>query len=339
MPKYKIYLFKGKDDREHKKVFKEINFEGKYIDALRKGHALMTENNCKDFDVPINSSVEAYKQFIARFSELTKTKKEIVANTLSNIFTMRLIGNKTHGDLAEVGIAEFINQYMSGYKGEHVGKDLYRAKGHEEDIVILSEKDEIEIPVSLKAYGDGPLQLSTDKDSLLWSLLSSYGDEITDKDKLNKIINSKAMQDVFTINVMPLIYRESSMECNILIFDGKKALDEVDKITKVDGSSKSGKGKGRLHPIYKFVNKKGEYIFEVRYGGKTANALQRGLWTHTKNAEQYFHSATNGWIKYIHNKDIIELIRLGLNTSPSAHKEVNKKLKDDVERIRKNGKI
>ena len=25
---------------------------------------------------------------------------------------MRLIGNKTHGDLAEIGMAEFINQFM-----------------------------------------------------------------------------------------------------------------------------------------------------------------------------------------------------------------------------------
>jgi hypothetical protein len=25
---------------------------------------------------------------------------------------MRLIGNKTHGDLAEIGIMEFVNQYL-----------------------------------------------------------------------------------------------------------------------------------------------------------------------------------------------------------------------------------
>ena len=52
---------------------------------------------------------------------------------------MRIIGNKTHGDLAEIGIAEFINQYMYDFKSVHVGKDLYRAKEHEEDIVIINE--------------------------------------------------------------------------------------------------------------------------------------------------------------------------------------------------------
>jgi hypothetical protein len=49
----------------------------------------------------------------------------------------------------------------------HVGKDLYRAKSQEEDIKIINELTKEEFPVSLKAYGDGPLQLSTDKDSLI----------------------------------------------------------------------------------------------------------------------------------------------------------------------------
>ncbi|MCY4233675.1 MAG: hypothetical protein OXE59_08065 [Bacteroidetes bacterium] len=64
---------------------------------------------------------------------------------------MRLIGNKTHGDLAEIAISEFVNQYMYDFSSIHVGKDLYRAKSQEE------------FQVSLKAYGVGPLQLSTDK--------------------------------------------------------------------------------------------------------------------------------------------------------------------------------
>jgi hypothetical protein len=65
--------------------------------------------------------------------------------------------------LAEIAIAEFINQYMYDFKSVHVGKDLYRAKQHEEDINIINEITKEEFPVSLKAYGDGPLQLSTDK--------------------------------------------------------------------------------------------------------------------------------------------------------------------------------
>lgn len=52
---------------------------------------------------------------------------------------MRLIGNKTHGDLAETGIAEFVNQFMYDFKALHVGKDLYRAKQHEEGCVSCNK--------------------------------------------------------------------------------------------------------------------------------------------------------------------------------------------------------
>ena len=101
-----------------------------------------------------------YKDFQKRFKLLIEKDKRFIETTLSNIFTMRIIGNKTHGDLAEIGIAEFINQYMYDFKSVHVGKDLYRAKEHEEDIVIINELNGEKFPLSLKAYGDGPLQLS-----------------------------------------------------------------------------------------------------------------------------------------------------------------------------------
>ena len=96
----------------------------------------------------------------------------MIINTLSNIFTMRLIGNKTHGDLAEIGIAEFINQFMYDFTSEHVGKDRFRAKGYEEDILVINEITKAEFSVSLKAYGHGPLQLSTDKNQKLFSFLN-----------------------------------------------------------------------------------------------------------------------------------------------------------------------
>ena len=77
----------------------------------------------------------AYEDFKTRFNLLARKHKHLVVNTLSNIFTMRLIGNKTHGDLAEIGMAEFINQFMYDYKSIHVGKVKFRAKEHEEDIL------------------------------------------------------------------------------------------------------------------------------------------------------------------------------------------------------------
>lgn len=117
------------------------------------------------------SQITPYKEFIKRLSLLLSKYPELITTTLSNIFTMRLIGNKTHGDLAEIAIAEFINQYMYDFKSIHVGKDLYRAKQHEEDIKIINQIDKVEFPVSLKAYGDGPLQLSTDKKFLMFPRL------------------------------------------------------------------------------------------------------------------------------------------------------------------------
>lgn len=72
----------------------------------------------------------AYKDFTARLKLLFSKHPTLITTTLSNIFTMRLIGNKTHGDPAEIAIAEFINQYMYDFRSVHVGKDLYRAGGN-----------------------------------------------------------------------------------------------------------------------------------------------------------------------------------------------------------------
>ena len=128
--------------------------------------------------------MDPYKDFKERFKLLVGKHRHLVVNTLSNIFTMRLIGNKTHGDLAEIGIAEFINQFMYDFKSIHVGKDLFRAKEREEDIMIINEVTKAEFPVSLKAYGDGPLQLSTDSEQKMFPYLETQGKDITDKKKI-----------------------------------------------------------------------------------------------------------------------------------------------------------
>lgn len=58
-------------------------------------------------------SKKAYADFIKRFSLLIKKHPQLITTTLSNIFTMRLIGNKTHGDLAEIAIAEIPRRHFS----------------------------------------------------------------------------------------------------------------------------------------------------------------------------------------------------------------------------------
>ena len=163
-----------------------------------------------------------FDDFKDRFKLLATKNQGLVVNTLSDIFTMRLIGNKTHGDLAEIGIVEFINQFMYDFKIIHVGKDLFRAKEHEEDILIINEITNTRFPVSLKAYGDGPLQLSTDSDQKIFPFLENSGRDIKNKKDILKIFDSVEFSDFGAINIMPLIYNEQKKRCNIIIFDQKK---------------------------------------------------------------------------------------------------------------------
>lgn len=283
-----------------------------------------------------------YEEFKHRFKLLASKNHHLIVNTLSNIFTMRLIGNKTHGDLAEIGMAEFINQFMYDFKSIHVGKDMFRAKEHEEDIVIINEITKAKFPVSLKAYGDGPLQLSTDSRQKMFPYLEKFSSKIKEHKQIAEIFKAEEFSDFGVINVMPLIYDEKSHRCNIMIFNHKKAMNNTEKIIYVDKGKKfdftTGKvarGKGRSHPIFMFVDSKNNYICEVRYGGASANALQRGLWTNTKNAVDYFDSLTNGWIDYSHNHTLVKLFSLALNSSEKGHKLANEILQKDIDALKK----
>ena len=285
-----------------------------------------------------NKVENPYKDFKERFKLLVSKQRHLVVTTLSNIFTMRLIGNKTHGDLAEIGIAEFIKQFMYDFDSIHVGKDLFRAKEHEEDIIIINELTKVKFPVSLKAYGDGPLQLSTDSDQKMFPYLAKQGRDIKDRKKIIEIFTSEAFSEFNNINVMPLIYREEDKQCNIMIFDPEKVISDTARIRYVGfGKSLSKKktGKSRIHPIFVFLDKKNNYICEVRYGGASANALQRGLWTNTKNATNYFDSLTNGWIDYSHNHTLVKLFALALNSTEESHKDANVILQKDIDKLKK----
>lgn len=269
-------------------------------------------------------SKEAYKDFTIRFGLLIKKYPTLITITLSNIFTMRLIGNKTHGDLAEIAISEFINQYMYDFKSVHVGKDLYRAKTSEEDITVSNEVTGEDFSVSLKAYGDGPLQLSTDKDFRMFPFLESLGDYIDCPNTIAEVFDNPAFSAFSGINVLPLIYDERNQRCNILVFDSEKARRCTARIERVSES------RGRKHPVYRFFDDKGSYICEVRYGNAASNALQRGLWTNTKNAIDYFYSVTNGWVDYSHNKVLVQLFSHALVSSSNGHLAALGLVKEDI---------
>lgn len=270
------------------------------------------------------SNPDPYKDFTERLKLLVSKHPTLITTTLSNIFTMRLIGNKTHGDLAEIAIAEFINQYMYDFRSIHVGKDLYRAKSKEEDIKIINEITKAEFPVSLKAYGDGPLQLSTDKTASMFPRLQREGEEITSTGQLKSIFADPAFSAFTTINVLPLIYDEMAQRCNILVFDSMSARSATKRI------AFRSAGQGRKHPVYRFYDAAGDYICEVRYGDAAANALQRGLWTHTRNGLKYFDSITGGWIDYSHNKVLVALFSHALVSSEAGHVSALEKVKEDI---------
>ncbi len=269
-------------------------------------------------------SATAYKEFTTRLKLLISKQPELITTTLGNIFTMRLIGNKTHGDLAEIAISEFINQYMYDFHSVHVGKDLFRAKSQEEDIKIINEITEAEFPVSLKAYGDGPLQLSTDKTYSMFPRLEQEGGDIIGSKKVNVILDDPAFSAFRNINVLPLIYNEKSQRCNILVFDYAVARDAVVRIVR------EGVGQKRKHPVYRFYDVEDNYICEVRYGDAAANALQRGLWTHTRNGIRFFNSITNGWIDYSPNHVLVKLFSHALVSSPLGHTSALEKIKEDI---------
>lgn len=272
---------------------------------------------------------EAYKDFTNRLKLLISKQPDLITITLSNIFTMRLIGNKTHGDLAEIAIVEFINQYMYDFQSIHVGKDMYRAKSHEEDIKIINEITKIEFPVSLKAYGDGPLQLSTDKNFRMFPRLEQENDDIVENHKIKSIFNDPAFAEFTNINVLPLIYNEDKQRCNILVFNYDQAMENTARIIREDA------GRGRKHAVYRFYGPQGDYICEVRYGDAAANALQRGLWTHTKNALSYFDSITNGWIDYSHNLVLVQLFSHALVSSIDGHTVALERIKEDIALLKK----
>ena len=279
------------------------------------------------------SQADAYKDFTDRFRLLAAKRPDLVTTTLGNIFTMRLMGNKTHGDLAEVAMAEFVNQYMYDFQSTHVGKELFRAKSQEEDIMVLNELTKAEFPVSLKAYGEGPLQLSTDKGFQMFPRLEREKGDIAGRKAVAAIFKDPAFAAFADVNVMPLIYDEKSKRCNIMIFNYRRAADETLQIVK------EGQGPQRRHPVFKFYGRDGQYICEVRYGDAAANALQRGLWTHTKRAAPFFDSITNGWIDYSHNLVLVELFSHALVASAAGHAEALDRIKQDIARLQRRTEV
>ena len=158
--------------------------------------------------------------------------------------------------------------------------------------------------------------------------LEKEGTSVTGKENIAKIFNDPAFEEFSHINVLPMIYNEKKQRCNILVFDYERAKQQTAKIARED------EGRGRTHPVYRFYDAEAKYVCEVRYGGASANALQRGLWTNTKNGLKYFDSVTNGWIDYSHNKILVQLFSHALVSSSAGHESALEKIKEDIVRLK-----
>jgi len=163
---------------------------------------------------------------------------------------------------------------------------------------------------------------------LMFARLKQEGDEIANTGKVKKILDEPVFKNFTGINVLPLIYDETEMKCNIFVFDYERACESTVRI------SYEGPGGRRKHPVYRFYDSDNSYVCEVRYGVATANALQRGLWTHTKKGIKYFDSITNGWIDYSHNLILVKLFSHALVSSSDGHSSALEKIKEDIARLK-----
>ena len=64
--------------------------------------------------VHIDMKITAFARFSAQFEKSFKDNPRVIRSVLANIFSMRIIGNKTHGDLAEIALTEYISQFVGG---------------------------------------------------------------------------------------------------------------------------------------------------------------------------------------------------------------------------------
>ena len=143
---------------------------------------------------------------------------------------------------------------------------------------------------------------------------------ISDQARIKRILENAVFSDFSSVNVLPLIYNERTLSFKIVVFDLQKAYNSVKRIEFLP-PRKYGVTK-QTFPIYKFFGDNDQYIFEVRYGDAKANALQRGMWTHTENAAPFFNEFLRG--TYELNEPLITLISKILVSKKQKHEEVLK---------------
>lgn len=184
------------------------------------------------------------------------------------------------------------------YNLEFTNKKDIKVKIHD---LLMEKLSKIEIEsLSLKCYGEGPLQLNTNSNSSLINECLSHvvnGVETSQNLPLT-ILESEAFSSLRLSNekILAVIYNETDFTYSVILIDINDLLNKVNKIIY---TPKIKKQNSFTYEIVKFYDKDDKYIFEVRYGKKNANALQRGLWTKTSTKQTEILLNENSSFEYI----------------------------------------
>jgi hypothetical protein len=185
------------------------------------------------------------------------------------------------------------------YNLEFTNKKDIKVKIHD---LLMEKLSKIDIEsLSLKCYGEGPLQLNTNPtSSLINECLSHVVNGIETSQNLPlTILESEAFSSLRLSNekILAVIYNETNFTYSVILIDIN---DLFNKVSKIIYTPKIKKQNSFTYEIVKFYDKDDKYIFEVRYGKKNANALQRGLWTKTSTKKtEVFLNEENSSFEYI----------------------------------------
>ncbi|MFW6047576.1 MAG: hypothetical protein ACOCP4_07330 [Candidatus Woesearchaeota archaeon] len=235
----------------------------------------------------------------AAFKDLSEDNKIWLDKIISRVMDFRKTGVATAGYLMEPAIANFISE-ITGYQCRQIGKEWYRnSSENEDDIVVFavgtadSQINEIienrdftkMIGLSLKTYGEGDLQVSTNKSNSLRLDCEKFGERKLDKKEISTLKNKKSFNNFKALNTIQILYQEPNgrkivdYSYRVTAFNTFKACEDIEHIEFI---------MRKKYGIYRFFNSNKDFMFDIRYGGKSANALQRGVWTQTKKVSNKY---------------------------------------------------
>ena len=211
--------------------------------------------------------------------EINNIPKDKIQKMFDNVLSFKLVSNKLHGDLFELTFTGLLNKY-SNLKAVHLGKEYQNDKTNENDIKINNTE------YSLKSYDSNYLQLSTTKGVDIFKLL----DDLNQNNNLNVDIlkNNKTFMKTINKKIINLSVNTKATEASLFLINFLELFKNTKKIIKV---------KKTKHYQFLFLDKDNNELFHLKYGGKTANAFQRGFWMNPKKAKKYIHTLID-WTKF-----------------------------------------